>query len=395
VRLEVDLSKTFQVGRAGYLDLRVTLLQATEPVRVQLHVVTGVDDRDVAEDFEFALDAANRDEVASWRFVPQLAGESRIRSLRLALLPQSGAGVAQYWRLRPGVVSFQVEEAGGARAGQITIHGNVYGSLVGQQEASSGVGRTGATSPHPGTWAALPLVSDDGTRWQDAQISLGSVSGLAVLRWQSAGGTEALLVRAAPGSAVAKSQPVIIGRDRDTVDLAVRWMPCRGEDVDPENWQRSRAISRRHLALTLRPAGFTVETLPGTMPACRESHGSWVGLTPGQPIDATALRLRLGGSGKWSAAGLLLAFTGVFDESGQLLAVHITRPENCSSLRYLVLRAPCALGRGGLALGGLPEGLRLVPTPDGVRLEGPPTASAKAGWEFRPVTVDDYREEPR
>src|SRR5690242_21148776 len=85
VRVEVDRPKEFRVGSTCYLDFRVTSTGPWRRISVAVEILASIGDRDEEHRFELSLDEQERSATHSWRFVPRMPGELRIRSLRLAV----------------------------------------------------------------------------------------------------------------------------------------------------------------------------------------------------------------------------------------------------------------------------------------------------------------------
>jgi hypothetical protein len=388
VLIEIDRSKEFRVGSTCYLDFRITGTGVWRRMEVTVQVAAGIGHRDEEHEFQISIDEHEPSATHSWRFVPDVPGEQRIRSLRVAVQNRDDLLRVAFVRMRREALSFHVAPAQSAEGSRITIQGNVYGSLVGRDPPGAAAATSSGYADQLLKWAQLPLVEDrDGGWWAARTAEVARVSGSALVRWSSAGIERTLFI--VPGD-VAR-----IGRRKEDCDVVTRWLPCRSAALDPENWDRNREISRAQLRIFVSPAGISIAPEPDVSSSTHlEKDGESQRLAERTRVSTGQTRVRLGAPGGTPRAGLLLVIAPVVQD-GHVVAALVTRPENVAEHAYLVLSSRCRLGRGGLALDGLPDAVEIVPLGHGLALRAPAshTAAGRA-LGFRELSPDDFTRYP-
>jgi hypothetical protein len=372
--------------------MRVSRMGAARAVRVFVHVVAGIDDKDQEWLLQEDLQEDDPEAVVAGRFIPRIAGEHVLHSIRVAVQDLEAPARTTFLKMGRGAFSFRVAPAESSEPSNIVIQGSVYGSLVGGK--APGLGSTPSYASDPVNWVPVQLAADREAHWWTSRTSeVEHATGCLLLRWTARGQGRMLFITS--------GKQVRMGRRKEDNDLVLRWLPCRSEAMDPENWKRNQSLSRRHILLNVAPRQAAVEVDPSALaPTYVEVDDHLSKLRPGQPVPLTKEgRFRLGEPDGSPDNGLLVSFQPIL-KNGRLGGVHVTRPENLPCQAYLVVVPGASLELDSLAQDDLPPGLTVEARGDtppdcaislrSPLLSGPRPASLSAS-EARP---EDFTEVP-
>jgi hypothetical protein len=387
----------FQVGATNSLFVRFERQATPEHLELHLHWEVEVDGRPIVGTTHVHWHEDDWDQDAAFSVTPTRHGEVRLTRFSVAFVPRSNPTKVVLMTVRDLPLSFRVKEARGTGAVQNVIQvqgtGNAisFKSEVSQDQADT----SSALDLSRRRLHQSPLVKEVRPEWwaRRRHVLLTSYSGRALLSWRAAEGTRCLIICYQPAR-------FGLGRQREGNQFVLRWSPSR-PDVDHENVNLSRSISRQHLAVELTSAQINV---------CRLSAATFVPKAVSRPqigangqdqgrtvceamtVERKALHssdvFYLGGLNGSGSDGLQVRLTALTNPGN--CAVLVERLNNRSNLAYLGLIGPTRLSGAGY-FQGLPKDLTVEWKNGLLELQGNPTTDLGCcGVEFRECHEDEF-----
>ncbi|MBI3097789.1 MAG: FHA domain-containing protein [Planctomycetes bacterium] len=289
VLVEVEMNKPYVQSQSSVLRFRATHISGQRHLNVTLELkIHFVKLENEERRVTFKLHPGDRQQVFTFSFKPENAGEHNVDLLRMTVEDlENLSDVMIYSMPHHGLLLNVNKPETPPTAVGVTIHGNVvaeYGAEV-KLDVDRAAGKDPRRSGPSVYWEAIKLLLDteESSRERERRKS-GSRTPAAPRIVEAARREKMDRLRLSWSDGVrehrvfclARSE-AILGRedgssDKGTrTDFVVRALPCRGPQVDPDNWARTSSISAVHALLRVDPAGHVSVTDLGSR------QGTWLG----------------------------------------------------------------------------------------------------------------------